>query len=342
LWWISTGSAFLAAAALTRTVGIVLLPILAVCTAVWMFKFPGRRLAAITASILPGIAVFAVYIGACKLTHGQYLGLREMRGWHLYCRVAPFADCRKFNPPKETKVLCEEKAPKDRPGPFGYVWDSNSTPRRNFELIPKNSRKLAAFAKEAILHQPWDYVSAVLVDLTKYADPTINLRPLSGQPPEILSFGWRDPAVEQVVVQAMSRAYSGTDVYLHGQWVLAHYQNIFRVNGLLICIFAFFTVAGMFRARGSVRLSVFLFGVSAFALYLVPVLTLSYDFRYGIPPATFLAVSGVLGAFGVWSHPGRPSRDIPELFRPNDCERAFAVSNSRRQLDPRRVESHGP
>jgi len=28
----------------------------------------------------------------------------------------------------------------------------------------------------------------------------------------------------------------------------------------------------------------------------LPVLTLSYDFRYGIPPTTFLFVAGILGA----------------------------------------------
>ena len=56
----------------------------------------------------------------------------------------------------------------------------------------------------------------------------------------------------------------------------------------------------MFKARGPLRLGVFLFGLSAFALYLVPVLTVSYDYRYGIPPETFVVVSGVLGAVSLW------------------------------------------
>ena len=56
----------------------------------------------------------------------------------------------------------------------------------------------------------------------------------------------------------------------------------------------------MVWASGPLRLGVFLFGLSAFALYLVPVVTISYDFRYGIPPETFIVVAGVLGAVSLW------------------------------------------
>lgn len=301
LWWISIGSALLAAAALTRSVGVVLLPILAACVAVWVRKLPGRRATAIAAAVLPGMGVFGLYLGAFKITHGQYLGLSDMRGWNLYSRIAPFADCRQFDPPEGTKILCEQRAPVDRPGPFGYVWDLSSVPRVNFELGPESGRKLAAFARQAILHQPGDYLRAVLTDLAKFVDPSLNRRFYAGQPPETLSFVWRDTTAEQQVVQAMSRGYRGTAVHLNGQRILGSYQNVFRVNGLSILVFALFTVLGMVKARGFLRLGVFLFGLSAFALYLVPVLTVSYDYRYGIPPVTFVVVSGMLGAGSLWS-----------------------------------------
>lgn len=300
LWWISLGSALLAGAALTRSVGIVLLPILVGCTVVWVRRLSGWRATAIAAAILPGLGVFGLYIGAFKITHGQYLGLSDMRGWNLYSRVAPFADCRKFHPPEGTDILCEQRAPGDRPGPFGYVWDLNSAPRINFELGPETGKKLAKFATQAILHQPGGYLRAVLSDLAKYVDPSINPRPYGGQPREILSFGWRDPMVEEHVVRAMSRGYRGTAVHLRGQRILGRYQNVFRVSGLSISILALFTVLGMFKARGPLRLGVCLFGLSSFALYLVPVLTVSYDFRYGIPPETFIVVAGVLGAASLW------------------------------------------
>ena len=250
----------------------------------WIRGPLNRRVLALGTALLPGIGVFGLYVGVFVLIHGQYLGLWDMSGWNLYSRVAPFADCRRFHPSEETRILCEERAPAGRPGPFGYVWDLSSVPRVNFELGPESGRKLGAFAKQAILHQPGDYLRAVLTDLAKYVDPSINPRPYGGQSPENLSFGDRETNAEQLVVRAMSRGYLGTAVRLHGQWILAHYQNIFRVGGLSICILALFTVLGMFKARGPLRLGVFLFGLSAFALYLVPVLTVSYDYRYGIPP----------------------------------------------------------
>jgi hypothetical protein len=300
LWWISMGSALLAVAALTRSVGIVLLPILATCTLFWIRGPLNRRAAALGAALFPGAGVFGLYVGVFVSVHGQYLGLSDMRGWNLYSRIAPFADCRKFDPPQGTRILCEQRAPADRPGPFGYVWDLSSVPRVAFELGPETGQKLAAFARQAILHQPGDYLCAVLTDLSKYVDPSINPRPYAGQPPGTLSFGWRDTAAEQLVVRAMSRGYRGTAIHVHGQRILGYYQNVFRVSGLSICALALFTVLGMFKARGPLRLAVFFFGFSAFALYLVPILTVSYDYRYGIPPETFIVVSGVLGAASLW------------------------------------------
>lgn len=310
--WLSTGSALLGAASLTRSVGVVLLPILVICTAVWARRLSGKRTVAIAAAVLPGLGIFGLYFAAFKVCNGQYLGLCDMRGWNLYSRIAPFADCRKFDAPEETKILCEERAPADRPGPFGYVWDLDSTPRAKFELGPESSRKMGIFAKRAIVHQPWEYLQAVSVDVAKYIDPTINPRPYSGQPPTTLSFGWRDIGVENLVVRALSKGYRGTAVRLRGQQVLAHYQSVFRLSGLSICVLALFTVLGMLISRGRLQLGIFLFGLSAFALYLLPVATVGYDYRYGIPPATCLVVSGLLGAASIWSR----LRDDGELGGP--------------------------
>jgi hypothetical protein len=299
--WLSLASGLFGTAALARSVGIVLVPVLVICTLFWIRGPLKRRAAALASAFLPGAAVIGGYFGVFVSVQGQYLGIWDMSGWNLYSRVAPFADCRKFEPPEETKILCEQRAPADRPGPFGYVWDLSSVSRVNFELGPESGRKLSAFAWQAIMSQPADYLRAVLVDLARYIDPSISQRSYSGQTPDILSFGWRDAAVEQTVVSAMSRGYRGTAVHLRGQRILGYYQDTFRLSGAPICVLAIFTVLGMLMARGPLRLGAFLFGFSAFALYLLPVLTVSYDFRYGVPPGTFIVVAGLLGAASVWS-----------------------------------------
>jgi hypothetical protein len=82
---------------------------------------------------------------------------------------------------------------------------------------------------------------------------------------------------------------------LRGQSLLVFYQNTLRIDGLIISALLFFSVYGVFKAQGPICLGIWLFGLSALALYATPVIVMSYDFRYGIPPQGLLAASGVLG-----------------------------------------------
>ena len=105
------------------------------------------------------------------------------------------------------------------------------------------------------IHQPWDYASSVLIDLVRFIDPAIApLRAYGGQSREILSFGWRDTAIEERLVKAMSHAYEGTHVRLHWQYMLAFYQNLSRPSGLILVVLFALSVAGLVKARGAIRL----------------------------------------------------------------------------------------
>ena len=290
-------SALLGLACLVRNVGIILFPILAICAFLWAPRMMRARAAALAAAVLPAFAIVAVYCVARLGVHGEYLGFADMRGWDLYARVAPFADCRKFVPPVGTNVLCEDVPPAQRYGSLGYIWDEKSIVRCNFPLWPTSQKMLGDFALQAITHQPGDYAFRVFNDLLRYIDPALGDKfAYGGQTPEIMSFGWRDVAVEHRVVQELSKKYHKTKVHLHGGKWLAAYQNLFRVSGLVLIALLVSTCVGMIRAHGRLRLGIFLFGLIAFELYLVPVMTLSYDFRYGIPAETFLVVSGLLAA----------------------------------------------
>jgi hypothetical protein len=293
--WLVAGSALLGAAGLTRNIGFALVPVLGVCSALWFHSSLRRSSLAFVTATLPALLVFGCYWSAYKLAHGRYLGLNDMRGWNLYARAAPFADCGKFVAPTETEILCEQRPPSERPGPFGYVWDLKSIPRQRFVLGPETGKKLEVFAWRAILHQPRDYAQAVLIDLAKYIDPAIAARQrYGGTPRDILSFGYRNDS-EKLVVNAMAKGYRGVTVRLHNQSLLVFYQNTFRIDGLIICALLFFSIYGVFKTRGPICLGIWLFGLCALALYATPVLVMSYDFRYGIPPQELLAVSGVLG-----------------------------------------------
>lgn len=207
--WLATGSALLGAAGLTRNIGFALVVVLGVCSAVWFRSSLRRSGVAFATATLPAVVVFGCYWSAYKLAHGRYLGLNDMRGWNLYARAAPFADCRKFVAPAGTEILCEQRPPSERPGPFGYVWDLKSTSRQKFVLGPETGKKLRVFAWRAILHQPVGYVHAVLFDLAKFIDPMLAVRQrYGGTPRDVLSFGYRGDS-EKLVVNAMSKGYRG-------------------------------------------------------------------------------------------------------------------------------------
>lgn len=308
--WLALASALFGIAMLVRTPGVVLLGVLLLCAVCSTRGSWRSRATAAATALVPGLAVVLLYIAVVWAVGGRFLGISDMRGWNLYARVAPFADCGKFQPPAELRVLCEERPPTERPGPFGYVWDLESVPRRTFPLGPKTGRQLEVFALRAIRHQPLDYLRAVGLDLVRYVDPTVTPpRPYAGQPRELISFGWRDPEVERLITRALGRVYRGTTVRLRGQEFLGRYQQVVRVGGSLLLAFLVCAAAGLVTARGALRLGIVLFGLSAVALYVLPVLTLSYDFRYGIPPSTFVVATGTIGAMASWQRLARRAGD---------------------------------
>jgi hypothetical protein len=312
--WIAASSALLMAAALSRNVALVTLLILLLCIAFWVHGTRRKRAYVLLAGSIPAVILFGTYVTAFKVSDGQYLGMTNMSGWNLYARVAPFADCSKFTPPAGTQRLCESTPNEQRMGSLGYIWDGTTIGRSALPLDPKSGQIVGDFAKQVLLHQPLAYLKAVGTDAARYINPEIGPdRPLSGQPYEVQSFGFIDLKTREEMVEAMAHGYTGTEVHIHGREILAAYQDFFRLGGLLLAALFVFTLIGMVVARGAVRLGVFLFGLTALALYLIPVATLSYEVRYGLPPQPFIAVSGTLGFAALISRwqPGN-------FFRPSD------------------------
>jgi len=83
-----------------------------------------------------------------------------------------------------------------------------------------------------------------------------------------------------------------------GMQALDFYQVTTRLSGLFLAAFSVLTIIGLFLARGRLWQVLALFATTAFLLYLGPVMTISYDVRYGVPPQSLLAAAGALG---VWS-----------------------------------------
>jgi hypothetical protein len=299
--WLVVSGSLAAAAALSRSVGTAVVLVIAGCAACWIRQGWRRRLIAGGAVVVGAAVIFGGYLLAFEIKNGRYLGMTDMAGWNLYARVAPFADCSRFTAPPGTRVLCERTPPDRRFGALGYVWDANSVARRNFEPVgPKTGAPLESFAKQVILHQPGDYAVAVGTDLLRYVEPSAgSQRGYSGQGRELVSFGYRDPTIEKYVTSALAARYSGTGVSAPGLHTLTVNQQLFRVDRLWLLVFLILTVVGIWVLRGPTRLGVALFGATSVALYVLPTMTVSYDFRYGIPPGVLLAISGVIALAGL-------------------------------------------
>ncbi len=299
--WLAASGALAMTAMLSRSPGLAV--VLAVTVMAVLASVGGLRARLLSGACVVGAAaaILTVYVAAFHAIGGRYLGIDDMSGWNLYSRVASFADCRDFTPPAGTKVLCESTPPSQRLGAFEYSWDPNSVSRRNFSpQNPSTAPPLRRFAIQVIEHQAGDYLQAVLTDLGRYIDPSIgSQRGYSGQPRELVTFGFRDAPTEAAVESALSPRYSGVAVSAPGARLLGVYQQIARPDRLIVLAALLLTLAGFVLARGAARIATGVFGLSALGLFILPTMTLSYDFRYGIPPTILLTISGLLALWGI-------------------------------------------
>ncbi len=156
----------LAAAALTRSVG---LPLIAPALVFAIVRGGAVRTLALAAAFaLPLVGYAAWYSTAPE---GSFT-LTNHDGYFLYGRVADFASCRGMPlGAAERRVLCDPRPPADRPSPNYYVWHQWSG--RSYPGFPgKASRRnalLQSFAIGVIHRQPLAYARTVLGDMEHYA-----------------------------------------------------------------------------------------------------------------------------------------------------------------------------
>jgi hypothetical protein len=298
--WLSVSSLCMIASALVRPITLEIPLVIGI----WAFFAVGRdmrsRLLSAAAAILPGAVMLGVYLAVAS-SIGPYTGINEMTGWDLYSRVAPFADCSKFTPPKGTRQLCESTPPNVRNGPFYYSWVATSPGLRAFPLTPEGGVKPGEFARAAIEAQPLAYLKAVVKDMARYIDPSIGTERLySGITYNFYQFNYKAPGLWEMQEREIKhKGYAGVTVSDPGVAELEAYQTIFHIDGLPVLIMAILAVLGIVLERGRRRSAVVLLTACAFLMYLLPVLTLSYDIRYGWPPLPLLAAAATLSGAGL-------------------------------------------
>ena len=289
----AAAGALLGVAALTRTVGMVLLlPALLYVVVRWVGAL---RIVLLTLGFVVPILGYAAWFDA---TWGQFTVTRH-DGYFLYGRVSTFANCSNWNVPPAQRGLCFRGPPGQRHNPNEYVWHKWSGPKYHRHPFGMDS-ELRSFSLAAIEHEPTAYASTILGDLAHYA-----------------SFGhwttrfdtpfthWRFPTTldgPHLARTERSIARHGGTLALDSSLVgpLRDYQRVIFLPGtamaaiLLACLAA--AAIGRRPPARRLRGEAMLFGLVALLLPMTAAATTMFDYRYALPAIPPLCVAaGITG-----------------------------------------------
>jgi hypothetical protein len=303
------------ALALANTVRVVALPLLVVLV-VWLLLASGgtwrRRLLAGGCSL---VCIAAVLVPYAVIQHEKtgYWGVTTPAGaWNLYSRVAPFADCRDFTPPAGTRVLCERTPAQHRTLTVEqYTFDPASPAFAAFGLgagpffaTQASNRKIAAWTRAAILHQPVDYLGTIVEGLLAYVTPVnVVFGTHVEQGYDYETFYHHvlfDPQQQEIARQTRLDYYAAngykTDPALLD--TLLGYESHSRVNGVLMAILMVLTLFTPLVPKGRPRQLGILFFLMAWVALITPVASHAWDARAAIPPIGPVGAAAAVGAWG--------------------------------------------
>jgi 4-amino-4-deoxy-L-arabinose transferase-like glycosyltransferase len=307
--WIVTAGALLGLAAWTRAVAAPLVPFLAL----WiLLAIPGawrERLARAGLVAAAAAAVLLTYFSLNAASTGHF-GLARATGWALYARTAEFADCTEFAPPDGTRPLCQSTDPDVRPGPDFYTWQADSPAQRHFGYPPAGNDQLAAFGREAILHQPVSYARVALQDLARYFVPDINSeRPFGGPSYVQLDVDFRNLPVEESIHGQLNGYYHDEPLVVSGAIdTLGEIQRELRVHPFLMIFAVALAATGIWLSRGRVRAGLVLLLGAALLLLIIPSAIGTYNARYAIPMGGPLIAAGAIGLWLLVQNPSGQRR----------------------------------
>ena len=317
--WAALAGLALGTADTVRVVALPLIVVLVVWLLLWSSDMWRRRLIATCAAVVAMLCVLVPYV-IVQHKHTGYWGVATPAGaWNLYSRVAPFADCHKFTPPPGTSVLCEATPPSQRTTAIEqYTFDPALSPADRafgngagpFWASQESDKKIAAWSRAVILHQPLEYLKTVFESVFAYV-ATENI--VFGSHNEI-GYNYQgfyhqvlfEPQQQEVARQTRLDLYGANGYKInHGLLnVLLEYETVSRVHGVLAAVLMLLTFFAPFLPRGRPRQLGLLFFLMAWIALITPAASHTWDARAAIPP---IGPLGAAAALGLWQV-GRLSR----------------------------------
>jgi hypothetical protein len=295
--WIAAAAIAIALAGWVRAVGV---PVIALFVLWFAVACPGSWRARLANAGIAALVAVAVLLGyfAMHASATGYFGLSEASGWALYSRVAPFADCTRFDPPAGTRALCETTPASERPGADFYGHEPGSPARRLFGEPPAGDEQLSEFARSALLAQPLSYVADLGRDLIRYFYPAFQPQDFSGVGLEVLDVNRRAPGTEESLAAALNSYYADDRYEIDSDTeTLADLQDVLRVHPKLLLVCVLLGGAGLVLGRGRLRWGlVLLLGTSLGMMVIAPA-TAIWSARYAVPVSGPIVAAGAIGAW---------------------------------------------
>jgi hypothetical protein len=337
-WPTATAGLLLALASLARPVGIPLVVIavgyLIICRVGW------RAVLAAAAAASAPLAGCVLWYHA---TYGQF-ALDATNGVYLWGRTAAFADCAIIKPPPEEAWLCPRLPPPQRAASAAQVWQPTSPFHwQHGQVFSSSENDLAMrFALRAIAAQPAGYARTVISSLargfawdrasypTRY---TASLYTFAGAKTWLPTWPEPDGRTAAGAARGYADGPAATAVVAPYSTVMRWYQRYVYLHGPLVALILALpvmgsiagaaAVAGAARTRRGARVAggpepvparaglcprcrpaEWFCWSAAVTLFVIPPLTVDFDYRYVLPVVPFgclaaaLAVRRILLAAG--------------------------------------------
>ncbi|WP_019814566.1 glycosyltransferase family 2 protein [Saccharomonospora saliphila] len=311
-WRCGLAGLLVAAAVLTRTIGItVFLPMavyLVVAGGAWRTRAGWKRIGVrVGAAALGALVVLGPYVAYFHSATGR-VGLTGATGNVLYGRTASVADCSELPSGDEMlQLFCPDEPLDDRRKIDYYTHYVYGDPDWPEDLPPGESKQELAneFAMEVITNQPIDFTASVVRDFLKNFDP-IKRTHAKDVPVERWQFQLTYPYYN--VGPDSLRQYNETTmerdgVLPHADTDLTGFLRAYQLGGgytwgpalAAASMLGILAALGVGRARRSGLRSAALLATGSGLILLLGSSAFEFSWRYQIPALVLLPLGGALG-----------------------------------------------
>lgn len=299
VWVAALAGALLAAATVTRTIG---LPLIAVALVCMVIRRAGWR--AVVAATLAAALGLGSYAAWFRAEHGSF-GLTRGNTF-LWARTMTFADCAKIQPTGPEAALCPVEPLGQRAAPPVYIWDGKSPLNKVKGSWAERDALAGTFATQAIMAQPFDFLRAGLEDAAHIFDWTRRVYPAPGPqsayvfPDTVRPFS-SGAASQGKTAEELTVAYQGSSgapvmAEPYAGW-LRGYQEYGFVRGPYLAVILLVGLVGVLTRLRRLGGVVLLPWAAGTMLLILPPFIAAFDHRYVVPALPLACLAAGL-AFG--------------------------------------------